>query len=291
MPYYLDNAFLLDDPWITVVGCGGTGGFVAEGLCRLFQGRKATIVLVDHDRVEPHNLLRQNFYAEDVGKFKSQALADRLARAYRRPVGYSVYPFREEDSRPHGQRYPGLPAYGDSLIIGCADNAAARRAMAECLPGDPRRWLIDAGNDTNWGQVLVGNVAEPVTLHEPPFTGADLPPGARAHAPAPRPADGRIDQAAGRGLRRRPRPHRPGPDHQPDDGVAGLTGGPPHGGGLLPLHGPLPGHGARARSRRATSPRRRWRGSWGRTPNGKYRPREQRQRTRLRSNNDRRNHD
>ena len=53
MPYYLDNAFLLDDPWITVVGCGGTGGFVAEGLCRLFQGREATIVLVDHDRVEP----------------------------------------------------------------------------------------------------------------------------------------------------------------------------------------------------------------------------------------------
>ena len=79
MPYYLDNAFLLDNPWITVVGCGWTGGFVAEGLCRLFQGREATIVLVDHDRVEPHNLLRQNFYAEDVGRFKSQALADRLA--------------------------------------------------------------------------------------------------------------------------------------------------------------------------------------------------------------------
>ena len=134
MPYYLDNAFLLDNPWITVVGCGGTGGFVAEGLCRLFQGREATIVLVDHDRVEPHNLLRQNFYAEDVGRFKSQALADRLARAYRRPVGYSVYPFRDEDARPDGHRYPGLPAYGDSLIIGCADNAAARRAMAECLP-------------------------------------------------------------------------------------------------------------------------------------------------------------
>ena len=160
MPYYLDNAFLLDNPWITVVGCGGTGGFVAEGLCRLFQGRQATIVLVDHDRVEPHNLLRQNFYAEDVGKFKSQALADRLARAFRRPVGYSVYAFREEDSQSDGGRYPGLPSYGNSLLIGCADNAAARRAMAESLPGDPRRWLIDAGNDTNWGQVLVGNVAD-----------------------------------------------------------------------------------------------------------------------------------
>ena len=108
MPYYLDNAFLLDNPWITVVGTGGTGGFVAEGLCRLFQGREATIVLVDHDRVEPHNLLRQNFYAEDVGKFKSQALADRLARAYRRPVGYSVYAFREDDSQPDGAATPAF---------------------------------------------------------------------------------------------------------------------------------------------------------------------------------------
>ena len=244
MPYYLDNAFLLDNPWITVVGCGGTGGFVAEGLCRLFQGREATIVLVDHDRVEPHNLLRQNFYAEDVGKFKSQALADRLARAYRRPVGYSVYAFREDDSRPDGGRYPGLPSYGNSLLIGCADNAAARRAMAESLPGDPRRWLIDAGNDTNWGQVLIGNVADERLWGRTSLRWRDLPPAARAHGAAPRPADGRVDQTAGRGLRGRPRPHRPGPDHQPDDGVAGLTGGPPNGGGNLPLHGPLPGHGA-----------------------------------------------
>ena len=171
MPYYLDNEFLLDNPWITVVGCGGTGGFVAEGLCRLFQGRDATIVLVDHDRVEPHNLLRQNFYAGDVGKFKSKALADRLSQAYNRPVGYSVYPFRGEDPLGDSQRYPGLPSYADCLIIGCADNAAARRAMAECLPASPQRWLIDAGNDTNWGQVLIGNVAQRMRLEEPPFSG------------------------------------------------------------------------------------------------------------------------
>ena len=81
MPYYLDNAFLLDNPWITVVGCGGTGGFVAEGLCRLFRGGMPPSSWSDHDRVEPHNLLRQNFYPEDVGRFKSQALADRLAKS------------------------------------------------------------------------------------------------------------------------------------------------------------------------------------------------------------------
>ena len=244
MPYYLDNTFLLDNPWITVVGCGGTGGFVAEGLCRLFQGREATIVLVDHDRVEPHNLLRQNFYPEDVGRFKSQALADRLARAYRRPVGYSVYPFREEDSRPDGYRYPGLPSYGNSLLIGCADNAAARRAMAECLPGDPRRWLIDAGNDTNWGQVLIGNVADRDFGDEQAFVDQTcyLLPAPTVQRPdlltavSTRPPD--VDCAAALDLTDQD------PDHQPDDGVAGLTGGPPHGGGDLPLHGPLPGYGA-----------------------------------------------
>ncbi len=245
MPYYLDNAFLLDNPWITVVGCGGTGSFVAEGLCRLFQGREATIVLVDHDRVEPHNLLRQNFYHEDVGRFKSQALADRLARAFKSPVGYSVYAFRE-DSRPGEGRYPGLPSYGNSLLIGCADNAAARRAMAESLPGDPRRWLIDAGNDTNWGQVLVGNVSDRDFGDEPAFVGQTcyLLPAPCAHGAAPRPADLRVHRPAGRGLRGGPRPHRPGPNHQPDDGVAGLTGGPPNGGGHLHIHGPLSGLGA-----------------------------------------------
>ena len=242
MPYYLDNQFLLDNPWITVVGCGGTGGFVAEGLCRLFQGRDATIVLVDHDRVEPHNLLRQNFYAGEVGEFKSKALADRLARDYKRPVGYSVYPFREE-TRPQGSRHPGLSSH-DGLIIGCADNAAARRAMAECLPGDPCRWLIDAGNDTNWGQVLVGNVSEPVVLEEPPFTGdtCHLAPAPTLQRPdlltavSTRPPD--VDCAAALDLTDQD------PHHQPDDGLPRVAGGPPHGGRNLPLPGPLPGHGA-----------------------------------------------
>ena len=36
--------------------------------------------------------------------------------------------------------------------------------MAEALPGSSQVWLIDAGNDTNWGQVLIGNVAE--TLYD-----------------------------------------------------------------------------------------------------------------------------
>ena len=50
------------------------------------------------------------------------------------------------------RRYPGLAPDGAGLILGCVDNAAARRAMAACLPGSPGVWWVDAGNDTNWGR-------------------------------------------------------------------------------------------------------------------------------------------
>ena len=156
------------------------------------------------------------------GRFKSQALADRLARAYRRPVGYSVYPFREYESQPsRATATPASPPTATASSSAAPTTPPRGRAMAETLPGDPRRWLIDAGNDTNWGQLLVGNVAEPVTLDEPPFSGETC------HL-APAPTLQRPDlltavstRPPGRGLRRGPRPHRPGPDHQPDDGVAG----------------------------------------------------------------------
>ena len=173
MPYRLDNEFLLDNPWITVVGCGGTGGFVAEGLCRLFQGRQATIVLVDHDRVEPHNLLRQNFYPEDVGQFKSKALADRLAKAYNRPVGYSVYPFREydDDSRTNGHGYPGLPHYGESLVIGCADNAARTAGHGRVSAGTPRPLAHRRGQRHQLGPGPGRQRLRRVDWEEPAFEG------------------------------------------------------------------------------------------------------------------------
>ncbi len=52
-------------------------------------------------------------------------------------------------------------------MIGCVDNAAARREMAEALDRNyGRMWLIDAGNGNNWGQVLIGNTTCPEQLAE-----------------------------------------------------------------------------------------------------------------------------
>lgn len=152
MSYTVTLTGSMSAPKIIVVGCGGTGGFVAEGLCRLLANNDMDILLVDYDRVEPHNLRRQNFFAGDVGKFKSQALAERLARQFCRPIGYSVFPYDRgliNEATGIGMRIVR------GIIIGCVDRASARQSIVDRLEwGD---WWLDAGNGLQSGQVLIGN--------------------------------------------------------------------------------------------------------------------------------------
>ena len=140
---------------LILVGCGGTGGFVAEGLCRLLINQPdIPLLLIDHDRVEPHNLARQKFFPGEVGKFKSQALAERLCRQYGRPIRYSVFPYMHD---LEGQNFgAGLHTRViQGIIISCVDNVAARRDIATTL--QMGNWWLDAGNGYSSGQILIGN--------------------------------------------------------------------------------------------------------------------------------------
>lgn len=144
-----------------MVGCGGTGGFLAEGLCRILANIDLDLLLIDHDRVEPHNLRRQNFFEGDVGKFKSQVLAERLAVQYGRRIGYSVYPYDRDilnDRTAIGRRV------ARGLIIGCVDTPHARKLIHDSL--DWNDWWLDAGNGFQSGQVLIGNTKEVSGLEE-----------------------------------------------------------------------------------------------------------------------------
>ncbi len=144
--YRLSNDFTRHRYTVTVVGCGGTGGFTAESLCR-FLPEEATLVLVDHDRVEERNLTRQCFSRQDLGRFKSETLAHRLAQKFDRPVGYSTLPVAMAEL--------SLPG----LVIGCVDNGLARRDIARAVKGMIHEcsWWVDAGNGENYGQVVIGN--------------------------------------------------------------------------------------------------------------------------------------
>ena len=163
MSYTVEFSEMERNPTIVVVGVGGTGSLVSDGLCRLLKGTDITLLLDDFDIVEEHNLYRQNFYAGDVGKFKSQVIAERLARQYGRPIGYSVFPFEKDifDSEmDHGM----ISKRMNMLIIGCTDNAAARRKISESMTWT-NCW-IDAGNGYHSGQVLLGNTSHKEELRE-----------------------------------------------------------------------------------------------------------------------------
>jgi PRTRC genetic system ThiF family protein len=154
---------------VTVVGCGGTGGFLADAVCRLLMATRSQVYLVDMDRAEQHNVARQAFEAGDIGRFKAEVLAERLSRRYGRDIAYSVQPYS-----------PGLHRriFGDCssalrLVIGAVDNSAARRSIATGLESGAtsyyggflgREYWLDCGNMRNSGQVLLGNQVDPSRL-------------------------------------------------------------------------------------------------------------------------------
>jgi len=150
---------------VAVVGCGGTGGFVAESLCRLLP-RDVDLILIDHDRVEERNLTRQSFYKEDLGKLKSEALARRLSTKFERPLGYSTLPMA----------MIRVPRPG--LVIGCVDNGLARGDIARAVSDMPHpKWWVDSGNGDNYGQILIGNtdVQTEMTPEDDIYWGLPLP--------------------------------------------------------------------------------------------------------------------
>jgi sulfur carrier protein ThiS adenylyltransferase len=62
---------------VGIAGLGGLGSAVAVALARVGVG---TLVLVDHDVVEPSNLNRQQYFVDQIGLPKTQALAANLQR-------------------------------------------------------------------------------------------------------------------------------------------------------------------------------------------------------------------
>lgn len=143
---------------IVLVGCGGTGSFLALHLARLAwhawqsHGRAIALEFVDPDHVERQNLGRQNFAPAEVGQPKAEALARRYALAFGLDIAYRVAPFGVDWTSS---------AYDLSIIVGAVDNNAARRDIHEmCTTRQPyggTLWWLDCGNHEHSGQVLLGN--------------------------------------------------------------------------------------------------------------------------------------
>jgi molybdopterin/thiamine biosynthesis adenylyltransferase len=101
-----------------IVGCGGIGGWLAQGLARTL-GAEDTVVLVDGDKFEDKNLDRQLYAVGQVGVNKAAALARMLTRGAR--CKFVAHPHYLGDLR---YPLPGDPL--DHIFCG-ADNHNARK--------------------------------------------------------------------------------------------------------------------------------------------------------------------
>lgn len=157
-------AGMVERAWrVIVVGAGGTGSAVLPSLARLHHamielghagGIECTVY--DDDRVTPTNVGRQGFYPNDVGEFKASLLVNRLNML----MGTN---WRAETTRFS----PVTQCHRTDLIIGCVDTRAARGSIVEAAKHHALYYL-DCGNDTDRGQVVIGQMPGPRTTKVDP---------------------------------------------------------------------------------------------------------------------------
>ena len=143
-----------------LVGAGGTGGYLAEDLCRIIvqlqqTGKEVSFTIVDGDTVEAKNTIRQNYQQAEVGLFKANTLALKSSAKYGIEIA-AICNWFEEEVIHTNTLWNSL-----TVVIGCVDNAAARGKMHSALklnsPKEPASlfWL-DCGNSSSSGQVVIG---------------------------------------------------------------------------------------------------------------------------------------
>ncbi|ABC82699.1 UBA/THIF-type NAD/FAD binding protein [Anaeromyxobacter dehalogenans 2CP-C] len=107
---------------VLVAGCGSVGSYLAELLARAGVGRLA---LLDPEAVEPANLSRTVYAAEDVGRPKPEALARRLL-AVEPSIALALEPCAVDALPPAALDARVREA---DLVLAATDDPAAQRAL------------------------------------------------------------------------------------------------------------------------------------------------------------------
>ncbi len=141
---------------VGIAGCGGLGSNAAVALARAGIGK---LILVDHDRVEPSNLNRQHFFANDLGRLKVDALAAHL-RGIHRDIRLATHAMRltPED----------LPViYREAeLLIEAFDRAEEKRWLIEAwCRAFPRRPIVAASGLGGYGRTAALGVRSAGMIH------------------------------------------------------------------------------------------------------------------------------
>lgn len=122
---------LLKKAKIGIAGAGGLGSNVAVALARSGIGK---LVIADFDRVEPHNLNRQQYFVDQIGAFKVTALKENLER---------MNPFSEYEVHKVFLDAGNIPLiYGEvDILVEAFDSVESKLELLESwiekFPGKP----------------------------------------------------------------------------------------------------------------------------------------------------------
>jgi len=159
---------------VTVVGAGGNGSMLLDGLARLdcalrAQGHPGMDTTIFDAAVVRHaNVGRQRFCKADIGYSKAILMQHRLNAFY--DLDWEVRPENYDPKIPNGN---------PDLLIGCVDRGDFRHALGSRWAGKrcDTLWL-DTGNGSESGQVLLGHLGIPSSEQRLPnvydFFGAEL---------------------------------------------------------------------------------------------------------------------
>jgi len=141
---------------IAIIGLGGLGCSVANGLIRL--GVK-NLTLIDPDIIQSSNIPRQIlFNQDDVGQSKVQIAKKRLLKIF---DGINILIFEDFITNKTGPEY----LKKSDLVIDCTDNYLARHAISKSckIVNKP---MIYGGVEKFEGQVGVFNLNGSSSFHE-----------------------------------------------------------------------------------------------------------------------------
>jgi sulfur carrier protein ThiS adenylyltransferase len=108
---------------VGIAGCGGLGSTLAVALARSGVGR---LTLVDFDVVEPSNLNRQQFFVDQIGLPKVDALAANLSR---------INPYVELDRQRMRLTAPEIGPIFEAcnVVAECFDNPMAKAELSTTM--------------------------------------------------------------------------------------------------------------------------------------------------------------
>lgn len=140
---------------VAVVGVGGTGSEVLIGLVRLHDALVALgyagglqVTAFDPDTVSPSNLVRQRYFATDLGRNKAEVLIGRINLSCGMVWRSCSQKFNSDRARKNWD-----------IVISCVDTRKSRKELHQAAFSKGLytwRYWLDCGNDLSNGQVILG---------------------------------------------------------------------------------------------------------------------------------------